>query len=106
MARGKEQGGIYERGLERNRANFAALTPLSFLERAAAVYPEKTAVIHGERQFTYREMMTRCRRLAAALAGRGVRPGDTVSVMAPSVPALLEAHYGVAMAGGVMNEIN
>ena len=106
MDEGGQAGGIYERGLERNRANFAALTPLSFLERAAAVYPEKTAVIHGETSYSYRELMTRCRRLASALAGRGVRPGDTVAIMAPNVPALLEAHYGIAMAGAVLNALN
>ncbi|MGO8865615.1 MAG: acyl-CoA synthetase [Alphaproteobacteria bacterium] len=96
----------YERGLERNRANFAALTPLSFIERAAAVFPDKTAVIHGARRYSYREFLARCRRLASALAGRGVRPGDTVAVMAPNVPAMLEAHYGVAMAGAVLNALN
>ncbi len=106
MGEGEASGGIYERGLERNRANFAPLSPLSFLERAAAVFPEKTAVIHGETRYSYRELMTRCRRLASALAGRGVRPGDTVSLMAPNVPALLEAHYGVAMAGAVLNALN
>jgi len=106
MSEGATTDGIYERGLARNRANFAALTPLSFLERAAAVFPEKTAVIHGETRYSYRELMARCRRLASALAGRGVRPGDTVSLMAPNVPALLEAHYGVAMAGAVLNALN
>ncbi|HUI17960.1 MAG TPA: AMP-binding protein, partial [Alphaproteobacteria bacterium] len=105
MSEGATTDSIYERGLARNPANFTALTPLSFLERAAAVFPEKTAVIHGERRYSYRELMTRCRRLASALAGRGVRPGDTVSLMAPNVPALLEAHYGVAMAGAVLNAL-
>ena len=87
-------------------ANYAALTPLSFLARSAAVYPDKTAVIHGDRRFTYREFHRRCCRLADALRKRGVGLGDTVSVMAPNVPALLEAHYGVAMAGGVLNALN
>lgn len=97
---------VYDRDLDRNAANFAALTPLSFLERAAAVYPEKIAVIHGKQSYTYREFMTRCRRLASALRGRGLGLGDTVSVLAPNVPALLEAHYGIAMAGGVLNALN
>ena len=92
--------------LARRAANFAVLTPLSFLARAAAVYPEKTAVIHGERQFTYAEFYRRCCRLADALRRRGIGLGDTVSVMAPNVPAMLEAHYGVAMAGGVLNALN
>ena len=96
----------YERGLDRNAANFAALTPLSFIERAAAVHPDKPAVVHGTRHFSYRQLMERCRRLAAALAARGVGLGDTVSVMAPNVPALLEAHYGVPMAGAVLNALN
>ena len=69
--------------LARNPANHAALTPLGFLERAAAVYPDKIAVIHGDRRLTYREFYERCRRFADALRRRGVAPGDTVSVLAP-----------------------
>src|ERR1700676_2902479 len=92
--------------LARRSANFAALTPLSFLARSAAVYPEKTAVIHGERRYSYAELYQRSCRLADALHRRGIGLGDTVSVMAPNVPALLEAHYGVAMAGGVLNALN
>jgi fatty-acyl-CoA synthase len=92
--------------LAKNSANFSALTPLSFLARAAAVYPDKIAVIDGARRFTYREMYARCRRLADALRKRGIGPSDTVAVMAPNVPALLEAHYGVPMAGGVLNALN
>ena len=97
---------IYDRGLDRNAANHAPLTPLGFLERAATVYPHKTAVIHGERRCDYAELYRRCRRLASALRARGIGVGDTVSVMAPNVPALLEAHYGVSMAGAVLNAIN
>ncbi|HEX7006084.1 MAG TPA: acyl-CoA synthetase [Alphaproteobacteria bacterium] len=97
---------IYERDLDRSAANFAPLTPLSFLDRAAAVYPDKTAVIHGDRRYSYREFAARCRRLASALRTRGVGLGDTVAVMAPNVPALLEAHYGVPMAGAVLNALN
>ena len=92
--------------LVRNPANFAALTPLSFLARSAAVYPGKIAVIDGERRFTYREFYARCRRFASALARRGIGRGDTVAVLAPNVPALLEAHYGVPMAGAVLNALN
>jgi fatty-acyl-CoA synthase len=92
--------------LARNAANVAALTPLNFLSRAAAVYPDKLAVIHGDRRFTYREFYARCRRFADALRRRGIRPGDTVSVLAPNVPALLEAHYAVPMAGAVLNALN
>ncbi len=92
--------------LARNPANFAALTPLGFLQRAAAVYPDKLAVIHRTRRFTYREFDERCRRFADALRRRGIMPGDTVAVLAPNVPALLEAHYAVPMAGAVLNALN
>src|SRR5205823_5952495 len=92
--------------LARNPANFTALTPLGFLARAAAVYPDTLAVIDGARRFTYREFYKRCCRFADALRQRGVGPGDTVAVIAPNVPALLEAHYGVPMAGAVLNALN
>jgi fatty-acyl-CoA synthase len=92
--------------LAKNAANYAPLTPLGFLPRAAEVYPDKLAVAHGSLRFTYRQFHERCRRLADALRGRGVRPGDTVAVLAPNVPALLEAHYGVPMAGAVLNALN
>jgi fatty-acyl-CoA synthase len=100
-------GGKYEAPhLAKQAANFTALTPLVFLLRAAAVYPEKLAVIHGAARFTYRELYARCRQLADALRRRGIGRGDTVAVMAPNVPALLEAHYGVPMAGAVLNALN
>jgi fatty-acyl-CoA synthase len=92
--------------LARNPANHAALTPLGFLERAAAVYPDKIAVIDADRRFTYRQFYDRVRRFADALRRRGIGRGDTVSVLAPNVPALLEAHYAVPMAGGVLNALN
>jgi fatty-acyl-CoA synthase len=98
--------GIFDRDLDRNTANSTPLTPVSFLSWAAHVYPEKTAVIHGERTYTYAEFQARCRRLAGALARRGIGRGDTVAVMAPNVPAMLEAHYGVPMAGAVLNALN
>src|SRR5437764_2408652 len=92
--------------LARNPANFTALTPLGFLARAAAVYPDKLAVIDGARRFTYREFYERCRRFTDALRRRGIGRGDTVAVLAPNVPPLLEAHYGVPMAGAVLNALN
>jgi fatty-acyl-CoA synthase len=92
--------------LARGPANHAALTPLSFLPRAAAVYPDKVAVIHGATRFTYRQFYARCRRFADALRRRGIVAGDTVAVLAPNLPALLEAHYGVPMAGAVLNALN
>jgi 3-(methylthio)propionyl---CoA ligase len=92
--------------LARNTANFTTLTPLHFLARAALVYPDKPAVIDDGRRFTYRQFDARCRRFADALRRRGIRPGDTVAVLAPNVPALLEAHYAVPMAGAVLNALN
>jgi fatty-acyl-CoA synthase len=99
-------GNIYEQDLDRQPANHQPLTPLSFLDWSESVYPDKPAVIHGERRYTYREFGERCRRLASALTRCGVGVGDTVSVMAPNCPTLLEAHYGVPMAGAVLNAIN
>jgi fatty-acyl-CoA synthase len=90
----------------RNKANFAALSPLGFLSRAARVYPDKPAVIDQTTRLTYSGFYRRCRQFADALRRRGVRPGDTVAVLAPNVPALLEAHYGVPMAGAVLNALN
>ncbi len=95
----------YEVALDRNPANYVPLSPISFLKRSAEVYPHKPAVIH-DRVYSYAEFGERVRRLASALAKRGVGLGDTVSVMAANIPALLEAHYGVAMTGGVLNALN
>jgi fatty-acyl-CoA synthase len=89
-----------------NAANWAALTPISFLRRTAEVYPAHTGVIHGARRFTWSEVHERCRRFASALQGLGIGQGDTVAVMAPNVPLLLEAHFAVPMAGAILNAIN
>src|SRR5215813_1694324 len=96
----------YDTDLDRNPANFQPLTPLSFLARAAAVHPDQTAIIHGPREWTYREFYARTRRLGSALARRGIKRGDTVAAVLANTPAMLEAHYGVAMAGAVLNTIN
>ncbi|HXV64452.1 MAG TPA: acyl-CoA synthetase [Vicinamibacteria bacterium] len=96
----------YDVGLEKNPANYQPLTPLPFLSWAASVFPDHPAVIHGERTHSYRELYERSRRLASALVRRGIGRGDTVSVMAPNVPAMLEAHYGVPMCGAVLNALN
>jgi fatty-acyl-CoA synthase len=96
----------YQQGLDRNAANYAPLTPLSFLERAADVFPKRIAVIHGSWRADYALLRARCRRLASALERRGVRPGDTVATMLPNVPAMLDAHYGIPMAGAVINALN
>lgn len=97
---------IYDRDLDRRPANYAPLTPSDFLARAAHTYPHKVAVIHGELRQTYAETYARARRLASALVGRGIDVGDTVAILAPNTPAMLEAHYGVPMAGAVLNAIN
>jgi fatty-acyl-CoA synthase len=97
---------IFEAGLDRNRANHAPLTPSDYLVRSAAVWPNKTAMIHGDHRWSYGEMYARCRRLASAISRRGIGAGQAVSVLAPNTPAMLEAHYGVPMSGAVLNAIN
>jgi 3-(methylthio)propionyl---CoA ligase len=96
----------YEQDLERNPANYAPLTPLSFVERAAYVYPDATSVVHGKRRDTWKQTYANCRRLASALAKRGVGPGDTVAAMLPNIPAMYEAHFGVPMCGAALNTLN
>lgn len=96
----------YDSGLDRNPANHQPLTPIGFLERAAATFPERTAIIHGAGRRTYAAFYARSRRLASALARRGIGRGDTVAVMLPNTPAMLECHYGVPMAGAVLNASN
>src|SRR3954471_8963112 len=96
----------YDVDLDRNPANFQPLSPLPFLERAAAVYPAHTAIIHGPLRRTYAQFYARARQLASALAKRGIGRGDTVSVMLANTPAMLEAHYGVPMTQGVLNTLN
>lgn len=96
----------YDTDLDRNPANFQPLTPLGFLERAANVFPDHTAIIHGPLRRSYAEFYARTRRLASALDGRGIKRGDTVSVMLANTPAALECHYGVPMTQGVLNTLN
>jgi fatty-acyl-CoA synthase len=96
----------YQTGLDKNAANHVPLSPMSFLGRTAAVFPDRVALIHGELRQTWRETEARCRRLASALARHGVGPGVTVAAMLPNTPAMFEAHYGVPMAGGVLNTLN
>ena len=97
---------IYEQGLSPAPVNHIALSPLSFIERTAAVYPHYPAVVHGAIRRDWAETYARCRRLASALAGRGIKKGDTVAVMLPNIPAMLEAHFGVPMIGAVLNTLN
>src|SRR6202030_2070332 len=96
----------YEEGLDKNAANYVPLTPIGFLVRSASVYPNRLAVVHGERRYGWREALERCRRLASALTARGIERGDTVALMAPNLPEAFEAHFGVPMAGAVLNALN
>ncbi|WP_209286705.1 acyl-CoA synthetase [Marinobacterium alkalitolerans] len=96
----------YALGLDQNPANFAALTPLSFIARTAAVFPQRTAVVHNQVRRNWAQTYSRCRQLASALQQRGIGKGDTVAVMAPNLPEVFEAHFGVPMAGAVLNALN
>ncbi|WP_395712967.1 acyl-CoA synthetase [Reyranella sp.] len=97
---------IYERDLDKTAANYAPLTPLQFIERSASVYPDRIAVVHGERRQSWAETYRRCRQLASALDKVGIGVGDTVAIMAPNIPEMYEAHFGVPMTGGVLNSLN
>ena len=97
---------IYDADLDHCDANYVSLSPLSFLGRVARVYPDHPSVIHGGTRWTWRETAERCNRLASALTKRNIGPGDTVSVMAPNIPALYESHFGVPMTGAVLNALN
>ncbi len=92
--------------LGQNPANYVPLTPLSFIARAADVYPDRVAVIHGDTRYSWGQVYQRCRRLASALRARGIGPGDTVAVFSPNTPAIFEASFGVPMAGAVLNTVN
>jgi len=96
----------YQRDLDKVPANYQPLTPITFLERAAHVFPDHPAIVHGELTFSYTEFYQRSLKLASALSKRGIQKGDTVAIIAPNVPAMLEAHYGVPMMGAVLNTIN
>lgn len=102
----RPKSGIYDLGLEKNDANYAGLSPLTFVERAASVFPGRTSLIHGDIRFTWEETFVRSRLLASALEKQGVGKGDTVAMIAPNIPAHYEAHFGVPATGGVLNSIN
>ncbi len=97
---------IYEQNLDKNPANYQPLNPIIFLDRSARIFPNKPAVVHGERVFSYRELYDRCRRLGSALSQLGIGIGDTVAIMSPNTNVMLEAHYGVPMCGAVLNALN
>jgi len=96
----------YTTGLDKNAANYSQLSPLTFIERAASVYPERCAQIYGERRYSWAETYRRCRRFASALRQYGIEADDTVALMLPNVPAMFEAHYAILMAGAVINGLN
>jgi len=96
----------YAQDLDRNDANYATLTPVSFLARTAYIWPERVSVVHGTRRYTWKETYDRSRRLASALAQRGIGDGDTVAAMLANTPEMVEAHFGVPMSGGVLNTLN
>ncbi len=97
---------IFDTDMPRSEANHAALSPLSFMARAAEVYPQRLAVVHGPLRRSWSELYSRCRQLASALTQQGIRKGDTVAVMLPNTPAMVEAHFGIPMAGAVLNALN
>ena len=97
---------IYDVGLDKVPANFQPLTPLTLIERAATIYPNRAAVIHGDRRYSWLETYTRARQLASALSKRGIGVGDTVAIMAPNIPEFYEASFGVPMCGAVLNSLN
>ncbi len=97
---------IYNQGLDKVEANSQPLSPINFLNRTADVYPDKVAIVHGEQKITYREYRNNVRRLASSLIQRGVKTGDTVSIIAANIPAFLDAHYGVPLTGAILNSIN
>src|SRR3954447_19724740 len=99
-------GSPYDTDLDRNPANHQPLTPLTYLSRSAHIFPDHTAIVHGDLKRTYRDFYARSRRLASALAKRGIGRGDTVSVMLANTPAMLECHYGVPMCRAVLNTLN
>ncbi|MFO1072355.1 MAG: acyl-CoA synthetase [Geminicoccaceae bacterium] len=101
-----DAGSIFDLALPRVAANHRALTPLDFLDWSAGVFPDRVGVVYGDQRLTWRQVDARCRRLASGLRGLGVGPGDTVAVMCPNIPPMLEAHYGIPMAGAVLNALN
>ena len=96
----------YAIGLDQNPANYVPLSPLSFLERSAFIYPKRISVIQGDRQYTWKESYDRCRQLASALKSRSIGKGDTVAVMLPNTNTMFECHFGVPMCGAVVNTLN
>ena len=97
---------IFDTDLPRNPANHAALTPLAFIQRTAELYPDRLAIVHGELRQSWGQTYARCRQLASSLQRHGIGRNDTVAVMLPNTPPMVEAHFGVPMAGAVLNTLN
>lgn len=97
---------IYEQNLDQCGANYEPLSPIDFLVRTASIYPDRPAVVHGDLSYSYAQLSVRARRLASALVKRGIKAGDTVAVMLPNTPPMVEAHYGVPMMGAILNTLN
>ena len=97
---------IFDQDLPKNAANYTALTPLTFIERAAQVYPDRPALVHGALRRSWGEVYHRCRQMASALSQHGIGKNDTVAVMLPNTPPMMEVHFGVPMAGAVLNALN
>ncbi len=96
----------YKIGIEKNKANFAPLTPVSFLERTANIFPDYTSIISENNRFTWKSTFTRCKLFASSLKKKNIKKGDTVSIMAPNTNAMYEAHFAIPMIGAVINTIN
>ena len=101
-----ERQNQYNTGLDKTPANYVALSPLSFLARSAAVYPDHVSTVYEGRSFTWRETHERCKRFASYLADKGIGVGDTVAAMLPNIPAMNEVHFAVPMTGAVLNALN
>ena len=99
-------GGIYDQHLSQNAANYIPLTPISFLERTADIYPHRTSVVYGKRRYTWAATHSRALALASALRRRNIGAGDTVAILSANIPEMFEAHFGVPMSGAVLNAIN
>lgn len=97
---------IYEQGLDKNQANYSPLSPLTFIERAASVYPKRQAVVYGTIRQTWQQTYERCVQFASALKKSGIKPGDTVAVLIPNIPQMLELHFSIPMSGAVINALN
>ena len=97
---------IYDKDLHKNAANFTALSPISMMRRAASIYPDRTAVVYGQRRVSWGDVYTRCASVAAALTNRGIGSGDTVAVLSANLPEMFEAHFAIPMSGAVLNAIN